>query len=315
VLGRFWSLLRERPPHHATFEPVLGTRLTLTCTPRRTSNDAAAERAVLDEIARLEQCYSAYLDDSELRVWGRDITHVVSTDLANLLALGVQWQQRSGGTFNPAVASLTVRWREAERTGVAPSDDELTMLAGSIAEPRYDERGHHCGDCSQLTFNALAKGVIIDAAARTALSYCDIATVDIGGDLRHVGLGSRTVGVENPLRPFDNEPPIAVVEISNEGLATSGLARRGFRVGDRWFSHVLDPRTGHPVDHVASASVIAPDCATADAVATVLSVLPANKGLAWIAEQPEALACLIIEPDGTQHANPAWNDRLGRSTR
>ena len=92
------------------------------------------------------------------------------------------------------------------------------------------------------------------------------------------------------------------------GLATSGSARRGWRIAGRWYSHVIDPRSGRPVDHVASASVVAPDAATADAVATVLSVLAPAEGVAFVEGLDDVpdVAALVVGADGSTWRSAGW---------
>ena len=111
-----------------------------------------------------------------------------------------------------------------------------------------------------------------------------------------------------------NAPPLTKVAIAGQGLATSGSARRGFRIDGRWYSHVIDPRDGWPVDRVASATVIAPDAATADVVATLLSVLPPVDGLALIegglklpGSATPSLGCCIVARDGTVTTDAVWD--------
>lgn len=86
---------------------------------------------------------------------------------------------------------------------------------------------------------------------------------------------------------------------AQRAVATSGRARRGFRIDGRWYSHVIDPRTGWPVDAPASVSVVAPTAEVADVVATVVGVLGPRDGLA-VAERLgySGLGCLTIESDG-----------------
>ncbi len=128
--------------------------------------------------------------------------------------------------------------------------------------------------------------------------------VNAGGDLRHSGDGGVTVGVEDPHEPYDNAPPLCRVHLSDAALATSGSAHRGFRIGDHRFGHVIDPRTGQPVAHTASASVIAPSAQIADAAATVAMVLTPAEALAFADAQ--GLAALVIAADGAVHRSARW---------
>jgi FAD:protein FMN transferase len=135
------------------------------------------------------------------------------------------------------------------------------------------------GDCTGLTFNSLAKGLIADRAATMLMDLSDSVvrqvqgvTINLGGDLRTINRALR-VGIEHPTRPYDNEPPICLIEVTNGGVATSGASRRPIIIGEQQFSHLIDPRTCRPVDNrVGSVTVVANDAATADVVATIVSV-------------------------------------------
>ena len=277
-------LLRRRPhEHRAHHEPVLGTVLTVHARARRRSDGELAERLLLTEITRLEAVFSVFRADSELSRWRSSAGGVpVSDELAALLRLGLQWQARSAGVFNPAVGEATALWQRAAAQATMPEDDAVAAVAIGLQGPRYaldgdDDGGPPVmlGDCSALNFNALAKGLVVERACQHVAGEVEVdeLLVNIGGDLRHVGEPGVVVAIEDPARPYDNAEPLARVRVTGAGLATSGSSRRGVRIGEQWFSHVIDPRTARPVEHVRSASVIAGDAATADVVATVLSVL------------------------------------------
>ncbi len=227
-----------------------------------------------------------------------------------MLTLARQWQLHSGAAFNPAAGILSYAWAQAQATNIVPSKVALAALADTVREPRYDitaEGVIHIGDCSRLNLNAIAKGYIVDQAANKALALRGVTSVvvNIGGDLCHLGHGYHDVGIENPHRPYDNEPPISVVRIANQALATSGFSRRGCTVNGAWFSHVIDPRSGWPATAVASASVIAPTAVTADAVATVLSVLTPAEGAAFVDRHAD-LGYLLVSENGDVVTNATW---------
>jgi thiamine biosynthesis lipoprotein len=102
-----------------------------------------------------------------------------------------------------------------------------------------------------------------------------------------------TVGIADPLRPGQI---LATVGGRDLAVATSGTAERG--------SHILDPFTGRPVTHLASATVVGPALATVDAYATAAFVL-GRHALRWIDGIP-GHAALLVDLDGRQHASAAW---------
>ena len=108
---------------------------------------------------------------------------------------------------------------------------------------------------------------------------CEAALVNIGGDVRHAGEKPVPVAIADPFAPQDNAPPLATVQLGDQGIATSGGYRRGFQIGGRWHSHLLDPRTGCPAGEVVSASVITDSAERADVLATAFSVMRPDESL------------------------------------
>lgn len=295
-------------------EPVLGTTLELLIDATSEACAREAERAVLAEFDRLERVFSVYATDSELRRWQRAEITETGEELRALLRLSLEWFERGRGAYNPAVGRLTARWKEAAESGTRPSAVELSQLAASIATAPYVFDGNGVltvtGDIDGLSFNAIAKGFIVDRAVAVALA-CDGVTsvmLSAGGDLVHRGSkpGGEpiVVGVEDPFNPYDNAPPLTVVNVHDAGVATSGSARRGFVVDGVRYGHVIDPRTGWPVEHVASVSVMAGDAVTADVVATITGVLPIDEAMAFA--DSVGVACLIVPIEGPVLRNERW---------
>ena len=129
--------------------------------------------------------------------------------------------------------------------------------------------------------------------------------MNAGGDLRHRGDGPVPVGIEDPLHPYDNVAPMLVVPLDNAALATSGGARRGWDIAGEWYPHVIDPRSGIPVRHHASVSVLAPDAATADVVATVVGVLTTDEAVAFVTGIP-SVSCCAVSPTGELRTSSDW---------
>ena len=234
-----------------------------------------------------------------------------SEELIALLRHGEDWLARSGGALNPAVGEIVARWAAAASAQEVPDRLELAELAATITEPRYhvgpDGSVQRRGTCAELTFHSFAKGFLVDLSANAALDARVTSVVaNVGGDLLHRGVGDVVVHVEDPLRAYDNADPVAAVLLANQAMATSGGSRRGVMIAGRWFSHVLDPRTGWPVEVVASASVVAESCVCADAIATVLSVLAPADGLAFAAR--EGVAAFVVDASGAQFSNDAWDE-------
>lgn len=293
----------------STHDPLLGTRVSLRVRADNESAADAAEAAAIDEMDRLEGILTAFRPNSEWSRWRRGKTDEAGVEITRVLELAQYWHAQSDGAFHPNAGRLMVRWRDAERTGVMPEDDEMAALANDAAALPYAVDGgvvHRLGDCSQLDLHAIAKGWIVDQGAARAAATPGVHSVllNAGGDLLHRGVGTVTAGIEDPRRPFDNVAPLTRIAFGEGGLATSSGARRGIRVGNEARTHVLDPRTGQPVTHVLAASALAGDAVTADVAATVLSVLPVADGLRFA--DRHGIAALVVTADGTRRTNAAW---------
>ncbi|MBB5375215.1 thiamine biosynthesis lipoprotein [Deinococcus metalli] len=309
------GLLRGlRPPAlvRSVYEHLLGTEVEVQVVADTRALGEAAEGAALDEIRRLTAVFNRFDPDSELRRWlaqpGERV--LLSPDLREVLALADHWRVRSGGAFHPGADALGAVWEEAARADQRPDHALLERLVHDLhADPwTLHPDGHATLHAtSPLGLNALAKGYIVDRAAEAAARSPGVrqVLVNAGGDLRTVGPRGVAVSVADPRTRRDDAPPVARVRVQGGALASSGTAHRGVEIAGQWYSHVIDPRTGQPVTGTAGATVLAPDCATADALATVVGVLPPADALALVETQPSSAALLVLQ-DGQTRVGTRW---------
>ena len=307
---------------------VLGTSLDLVVV---ASDAGVAERcdaAVMAEIDRLLTIISTYHPDSEISRWttGRGPT-CCSAELLTVLMECEKWQHLSDGAFNARVGRLIEVWKQAEADGRLPETEVTAGIAAQIAKAGWridsDRRTATRLDDLPLNVDALAKGYVVDkalAAARAVEPGVAGMLLDIGGDLAVWGepVGSHKdndasstarrwrVGVADPAHCQDNAPALTTLLLHGGAVATSGSYARGYSIGGQRYSHIFDARTGWPAQDTASATAVAADCMTADALATILCILPPEAGLRLVESLPDA-ECLIVGADGKQHASRGWS--------
>lgn len=293
----------------SAYDHVMGTSVEIRV--GSTSDSAVAEstRSGLAELRRLEKVFSIFDTDSELSRWRRGALVDASQELSLGLTLAIEWFERTGGRFNPHVGELMDLWRGAERLGVAPTETALSVASEQIRPLRLAVSGEsvvRTGDCSKLDLNALAKGLAVDLAMNAGFVF-DIESLclNVGGDLLHRGSGSALVGIENPHRPYDNEPPLRQFRLSNAAVATSGNARRWFSVAGNRHGQVLDPRTGWPVTEVASVTVVAKDAASADVLATSAGVQGFEEAIASL-DALHDVEGFVVRADGVAAGTDGW---------
>jgi thiamine biosynthesis lipoprotein len=319
-----WPWRRRARRYVSHLERVLGTSLELQVTAASRPAAERAETAALAEVDRLEAILSGYSRTSELARWQATLHHdvPVSAELGAVLEAAEEWRQRTAGAFHPGAQALIDLLRDGEvGAGSAPEASAVTALIRELRGPLWVvDRAR--GTARRLTahalsLDALAKGYVVDRAAEAAFAVEGVSEVllNVGGDLRRLGSGRVPVGIADPLAPAENAPLLASVALEDGALATSGGYRRGFRSGGRWVSHLVDPRTGRPAERILSASVVAPDCATADALSTAFSVLAPRESVG-LADSIPSVACLLMAADGSVIASDGWNARaLSRAGR
>lgn len=296
--------------HH---ENVLGTSFELKVHSVDATTASRAEAVSLGEMDRLARIFSGYLPESEFSRWQRTRSERVpiSAELLAVLVASERWQRESQGAFNPGVERLTRLWKTAAAADHMPDTADLESAVRDLAQPawRIDVTAgtaEHLSD-TPLSLNAIAKGYIIEQASAAASRVPGVEGVllEIGGDLRVRGRFPHWVALADPRNDAENAQPLTALSVADQGLATSGGYRRGVRVRGQSFSHILDPRSGQPVQDVAGVTVLAPDAMSADALSTTLSVLGPIDGLR-LAEATPGVACLMVMSDGRQVRSSRW---------
>ncbi|MGV8909739.1 MAG: FAD:protein FMN transferase [Propionicimonas sp.] len=299
-------------PFVAVHSPILGTDVEIRVD-AEPGAALAADAAAVGEFERLTPVFTVYDESSELARWRRGDLDRCSAELTQVLAAAQWWYEASGGAFHPAIAPLRLRWLAAAAADQLPDPAELAELVAACSALPFsvsDGQVHRLADCSGVDLNAVAKGFVVDRAAAAAFAVpgVDAVMINAGGDLRHLGAGSVLVGIEDPLPDVAKTGPRWRLQLSDAGLATAGAPRQGFRIAGQTLSDVLDPRTGWPVTHTITASVIAGDTMTADAVSTVLAVLAPADAVARA--DTEGWACLLVAPDGSARQSSAWPNHV-----
>jgi len=294
---------------------IIGTSLDLCVVGRDEATADAAELLILDEIERLRLVFSTYDPASEISRLNKTREPVaVSAEMAEVLRGYDVWQRKSGGAFNGQVGDLVRVWKDAEKADKEPSEVTLNRITADLRKPgwNFDATTNTVTRLTDqpLNLNAIAKGYIIQKAAdvvRKKLPAVSGLLINLGGDILAWGVPPSgtgwAVGVQDPERSFDNAAPIAGLRLTNQAVATSGGYQRFYTIGGKRYSHIFDPRTGRPAEGVASATVVAPDNMTANALATTLCVLSPDDGLKLVASVPGA-ECLLVAADGKQFRSP-----------
>jgi thiamine biosynthesis lipoprotein ApbE len=299
-------------PFHFHHEDILGTSLDLQIATSDEKLAASAETAVLGEIERLRKILSSYDPASEIsRLNSATTPMVCSPEVIDVLSSYDQWQARSKSAYSGHIGELAALWSKSEKANKLPTPADLTPVLSALATPgwKIDANTRAVTRLSapqSLNINSLGKGYIVTKAAiaaRKAVPGVSGMLVNIGGDIfasgRPTAGSAWEIGVADPKHSEDNAPPLTKVHLADQAISTSAAYERGYTIGGKRYSHILDPRTGQPAEGVASATVVANNNAASNAMATTLCVLKPEEGLALVNSTPGA-ECLIITADGRQ---------------
>lgn len=266
----------------------------------------AHANAVLDlaraEIERLEAKYSRYRDDSLIsrinRSAGQSRGVAVDDETASLLNYVCVAYAQSDGLFDPTAGVLRRAWDFS--TQRLPSQQQIDNLLPLIGWDRVSWQPPHLllpTAGMQLDFGGLVKEYTADSVARLCREQgIRHGMVDLGGDLAVVGPHPDgtpwRVGIRDP---WGKQQAIATIELMDGGLATSGDYERHIEVNGTRYGHILDPRSGWPVQSLVSASVWAPRCVVAGTAATV-AMLKGTGAVNWL--HAAGVHSLCIDRDG-----------------
>ena len=263
----------------------------------------------LDLIDDLEDQLTVYRDASEvsrLNATAFETAIVVEPQLFDLLSLAATLTKDTGETFDIATGSLIKAWGFYRRAGRVPTAAERTeamaatgtrhvILDAATRSVKYRRRG------LEINLGAIGKGYALDRAAQLLKSRWRI-----GSALLHGG-GSSVYAIGHPpndsagwpvaiRHPWDDGRTLGTVRLRDAGFATSAATFQHFIYNGQKLGHLLDPRTGWPATGTASASVIAPTAAEADAISTAFFVMGATAAEEFARTRPRLGG--IVLPDG-----------------
>jgi thiamine biosynthesis lipoprotein len=245
-----------------------------------TASDNNAFDIVFNEISRIEKLLSKYRSDSEISKLNKNGKLKVSQDTLKIIMWAKKMFVESNGAFDITVAPAVDLWRKAIKENKLPDAREVIKTkqfidSNKIAIKEESSEVSFLTDGIEIDLGAIAKGYAVDCAIRKLkASGIKSCLINAGGDIYCLGKrGNRPwkIGIRNPRNPTDISE---ILELTDTAVATSGDYEQYFIVDNHRYSHIINPKTARPAQSgVISVTVIAPDCLTADALATTIFVL------------------------------------------
>lgn len=233
--------------------------------------------AALDEVDRIDRLMSHYKADSPLSRINREAGSrpvAVDPELFDFLAECLRFSRQSDGAFDITVGPLMKAWGFFRGEGRLPGERELTeararvgyqhvVLDESARTVRFAREG------IELDLGGIAKGYAVDRAVALLKGRgVSAALVSAGGSTVYAlgsppGKSGWNVEIEDPL---DARKTALRLSLKDRALSVSGTSEKWFEAGGKRYNHVMDPRTGHPVEGVLSVAVLAESGTMGDAL-------------------------------------------------
>jgi FAD:protein FMN transferase len=267
---------------------TMGTTFSITTYGVSRLHYFTLNKLIHSRLSAINQSMSTYIPDSEISQFNEldyGVSMTISSDFYTVLDTAKYIYKISHSAWDPTIKPLVDRWGFSEKNEmfVWPSKKEIKLLRKELGfgyveliPPNKVKKNR---DNLFLDLSSIAKGYGVDEIIAILKMYTvDGAMVEIGGEVRVIGTKPSNepwqIGLNSPDASSSKYAFSKVITLNNNAVATSGDYRNYFDYEGESYSHIIDPRTGFPINgDLHSISVIAPSCMIADALATACLVL------------------------------------------
>lgn len=258
--------------------------------------------SLVDRCNYFEDKFSRTIETSDIgriNVAGGEPVEVCE-ETADVITKALDYCAASNGQFDITIGAASTLWDFKE--GVVPDPDELAEAIKHIDYTKVQVNGttvQLLDPKAKLDLGGIAKGYIADDLAQMLIDAgCDCGCINLGGNVKTVGLNADgvpwRVGVQDP----NNVDGDVVAKVESEGtsVVTSGLYERQFTKDGKTYWHILDPKTGYPVEtDIISATIVSDASIDGDGFTKPLFMLSKKEAMAFLDERPQLQGFLITK--------------------
>lgn len=283
---------------------VFGTFYSVTY-----QHDKDLKKEIEAELHRVDEALSPFNKNSIITAVNNNKPVQLNDMFLYVFDLAKQISKETDGAFDITVAPLVNAWGFGFKNDCPPTQHAIDSLRQVIGYDKVRLVGKAVKKDDprvMLDCSAIAKGYGTDVVARYLKSQgIKNFMVEIGGEIVTCGISPRrvpwTIGVEKPIDDSLSRDKgiMTTLNVTDIAMATSGNYRNFYYKDGKKYAHTIDPKTGRPVQHsILSATVLAKECAVADAYATSFMVMGLDKAKALLEKHPELKAYLIYDSNG-----------------
>ena len=311
-------------------EPISATEIKLNTAVTVTIYDSQ-DRDLLTECMNLcdkyEKIFSRTASDSELYqlnhrelapVDGTEDTYQVSDSLAELVSEGLNYSEMSEGAFDIAIEPLTSLW---DFTAEDPQVPEDSLIQAALPKCDYhnisvDKDKNEITlktDDTAIELGAIAKGYIADRLKDYLVSQnVKSAIINLGGNVLCIGEkpdnSAFKIGIQKPFA--DRSETIAVMDIRDKSVVSSGIYERCFEQDGTLYHHLLNPKTGYPYDNgLIAVTIISDQSVDGDALSTTCFALGLENGMK-LAESLDDVQAFFVTSDYKIHYTKDFQKKI-----
>lgn len=322
IIGSIYIIAQQRSvPYQKDEGFIFGTVYHITY-----QNDNNLKQNIEAELDKVNKTFSTFDSTSIISLINQNKPVKINDMFAEIFDLSEEISTETEGAFDITVAPLVNLWGFGFKSGQKPTKekiDSLRLLVGYNKVKLYENGVKKKNPKIMLDCSAVAKGYGSDIVARYLREQgVKNFMVEIGGEIVTSGLSENRlpwkIGVT---KPSDNKTDMnqeveTILNVTDKAMATSGNYRNFYYKGGKKYAHTIDPKTGYPVQHsLLSATVLAKNCATADAYATSFMVMGVEKAEALLEKHPELMAYFIYAgPKGELKTwySPSMKDKIAQ---
>ncbi|WP_297121511.1 FAD:protein FMN transferase [uncultured Enterobacter sp.] len=266
------------------------------------------DEALASRVFRLIKRYEDLLTVNRAQSQVMDINHAagkhavgVSRPVFELIRCAKAASMIKDSAFNLAIGPLVKRWKIGFQGDSVPPADEIAALL-KITRPEevmLDEASSSvflARPGMEIDLGAIAKGYIADRVRDYLRKEgADLGLINLGGNVQTLGSpdGGWSIGLK---KPFAGDALIGTLTVENRSVVTSGTYERYFEQNGRRYHHILDPRTGYPLDNALdSVTLISTDSIDGDIWTTLMFGMGVEKGCAALRARPDIEAIFVTK--------------------
>ncbi len=268
----------------------------------------ATLQKILDELQRIERKFSFYINSSLVSLINKSAgtkrAVTIDDEFASLLHFADTLYSESDGVFDPTAGILKDIWKH-DRTSL-PDDSELAEKLRYVGWEKLNWSSHSAQlslKGMKIDLGGIVKEYAVDFAAKILRdSKIGSALIDLAGDISLIG--SRPDGspwAVSVRHPRISQKSVTVLSLSDISIATSGDYERALIVNGKRYSHLINPKTGWPIDGLISCTVISEQCLIAGGSASTALLKKTNESIEWI--EDIGLPYLAIDPSLEVYSN------------